>query len=450
MFEALRTVRSRRVGVGYRIDSGTADPHPVTGRALEQADGPHRFVSGHGPHPLSEWEEALLAWAACGPNGMVAWDVSMDGGFNQIARLLGRTAPQPNNTLSTDLLIVSDGGTWLYRPESEPRTPAPPDGDPERFAQAVLDWYRNGRIRLLDGRPDIDWAMREPTAPDAPLHGPHQGNINRPGSVWLLPLTDVGALASGMVDLFATRRSYIVDDFADGRPAGLERFIDEGHLQRPVALSSYEQGLLTNECYPAGCMVQNVRLAAETLGLGTWAFSGHDAGMLLGARPELARGLDFAWARNERAPVAAGAVRIFGRPGVFESTCVPSPRFETPAQLVSHWYAERHGRGTWSRRDESNAIAAGRTPWQPENAEAIARHPAAEPPAWAWAAAESHIAYCVERYGQWPISMNPMQAGFGVTVHHLDVDFYDTHYRPGLITDRIRDHDELWHGDEDA
>ena len=81
LFQALGSVRSRRVGLGYRIDSGTSDPHPVTGRPLVQAKGPLEFISEKEPVPLSEAEEALLCWAACGPNGIAAWDISMSYNF---------------------------------------------------------------------------------------------------------------------------------------------------------------------------------------------------------------------------------------------------------------------------------------------------------------------------------------------------------------------------------
>src|SRR2546427_10939979 len=83
IFEVLRTVRSRRIGRGYRIDSGAVDLHPVTKRPMLQEAGPNQFISRVRPAPLLEVEEALLAWAACGPNGIIAWDVSIDGGFNQ-------------------------------------------------------------------------------------------------------------------------------------------------------------------------------------------------------------------------------------------------------------------------------------------------------------------------------------------------------------------------------
>src|SRR5690349_14423715 len=44
-FELLRGMRTRRVGLGYRIDSGTTEKHPVTGREMSQMDGPMKFVS---------------------------------------------------------------------------------------------------------------------------------------------------------------------------------------------------------------------------------------------------------------------------------------------------------------------------------------------------------------------------------------------------------------------
>ena len=63
-FELLRGMRTRRVGLGYRIDSGTTEKHPVTGHEMQQMEGPSKFVSKKQPVKISEVEEALLAWAA--------------------------------------------------------------------------------------------------------------------------------------------------------------------------------------------------------------------------------------------------------------------------------------------------------------------------------------------------------------------------------------------------
>ena len=66
----LSTVRSRRVGLGYSIEPGEEQVHPATGHRLVQERGPLAFVSRKEPVPLTEVEEALLCWSACGPNGM--------------------------------------------------------------------------------------------------------------------------------------------------------------------------------------------------------------------------------------------------------------------------------------------------------------------------------------------------------------------------------------------
>jgi len=222
LFEVLRTVRSRRVGRGYRIDSGAVDLHPVTKRPMQQQAGPNRFLSTELPVPLLEAEEALIAWAGCGPNGMITWDVSMDGGFNQLASVAGRTAPEPNNTLATDLLIINDQGVFLYKPGRARSGTVEMEqmGEKDQYA-AVLTWYRQGLLPILDRRPDVDWAMREPGAPHAPLNGPHQYNMNRLGTTWFLPITDVAALHSGLLDLFGTRHTALLDDFQGDRPAGV-------------------------------------------------------------------------------------------------------------------------------------------------------------------------------------------------------------------------------------
>src|SRR5688572_18786798 len=76
VFNLLSTIRSRRVGRGYRIDSGTEIKHPATGRTMKQDAGPMKFVSKKEAVRITKVEEALLCWAACGPNGLVAWDIS--------------------------------------------------------------------------------------------------------------------------------------------------------------------------------------------------------------------------------------------------------------------------------------------------------------------------------------------------------------------------------------
>jgi hypothetical protein len=438
LFELLRTVRSRRVGHGYRVDSGTTESHPVTGRTMVQQSGPRSFVSSREPLPLTEVEEALIAWAMCGPNGLVAWEASMGAGFNQLIELRGRTAPEANNLHATDLLVINDNGTFLYKPEITERRPLQMQGDE---VEMILDWYRHGLVRVLDGRPDIDWAMRRAAAPSVPLHGSHQYNLNRPGSTWMIPLTDAAALMSGMIDLFGGRHMYITDEFNGNRPAGLDEFVRSGMLESSMPISVHEQGILVTSAYPAGCMVQNGRLAAEAMGIGAWCLSGYDDHLLFGSEPELMRGLGFhCEPPNARAPVATGSAKTYGIAGIKTSTYVPSPAFATARELVEFWRDQQFGEGGWA---QSGSRA--QTVWPKTVAAELAGHPAARPEEWAFEAAERYIQYAVDTFGSWPVTYDPMLAGFSVVFHHVDTEYYDA-YHPALITDRIRSHDDHWHG----
>jgi len=444
VFQALGSVRSRRVGLGYRIDSGTSDPHPVTGRTLVQAKGPLEFISEKDPVPLSEAEEALLCWSACGPNGIAAWDISMDGGFHELTWISGRTAPAPGNSHATDLLVINDEGAFIYKPTRERTSHIEMQtGD---TASKILDWYRKGMIQILDERPDVDYAVRSAGAPHATLMGPYQLNLNRPGATWLIPLTDAGWLNSALINFFDFWHMYPTDEWQGGRPAGVEKWIGEGKLELATSIAGSEQLIFQVESYPTGCMVQNVRLAAESMGLGSWCFCGFNPDLLMGVMPEVAQGLGFhVEPPNPRAPLSTGQTKVFGIEGVKEATYVPSPRFKSAEQLVDFWYNEKYGPGGVFHRGDDNALVQGLAPWNPQVAEQIAKHPRNEPADWVRPALIAYIDYCVENYGQWPVTYNPMQAHFSVVVHHVDEDFYDRYYREGYLSDRHRQHFKTWH-----
>src|SRR2546421_11991809 len=99
----LTTLRSRRVGLGYKIETGEEETHPVTGRVMKQERGPLAFASAEPVMPLSETEQAILCWAGIGPNGMVNWDIAVHGGFHEIAWVSGRTAAGAGKFFSAGL-----------------------------------------------------------------------------------------------------------------------------------------------------------------------------------------------------------------------------------------------------------------------------------------------------------------------------------------------------------
>jgi hypothetical protein len=442
--QLLATLRSRRVGLGYSIESGEAETRGATGRTLQQQRGPLAFVSEHPTLPLSEVEEAIVAWSACGPNGLAHWDIAVHGGFHELVHIAGRTAAGPGNSFATDLLVIKDQGAFLYNPGTERERMVEIQGEDDYHK--VLDWYRRGMHQILDHRPDIDWGLRAPGAPNASLFGPYQFNVNREGTTWFIPITDIGWLYfSVMLNLFDAWHLYFTDD-QTGEPAGVGEWVGEGKLEFPITIGQIEQFIFQVETYPPGSIVQNMRLAAEAMGLGNWIFCGFFDDILMGAFPDLARGLEFrAEPLNERAPLASGALKIFGMEGVKEATYVPSPRYRDGRAVMQAMMEEKYGQGRTMSKGEDNWMLTHNGPFKADTVREIVNHPVVQVSDWAVEAAAAYVDYCVERYGQCPVTFNPMQCNFGAVIHHVDPAFYERYYDGSSVTPTIRQHMEAWH-----
>ena len=442
--QLLATLRSRRVACGYSIESGQEEHRGATGRSIRQEAGPLAFTSSQQVLPLTEVEEAIVAWSACGPNGMAHWDIAVHGGFHELVTIAGRTAAAPGNSFAHDLLIIKDQGAFIYNPGDERERAVEIQG--EEDYHKVLDWYRGGMHQVLDHRPDIDWGLRMPGAPNASLFGPYQFNLNRDGQTWFIPITDVGWLYfSVMLNLFDAWHLYFTDD-RTGEPAGVGPWVKEGQLEFPVAISQIEQFIFQVETYPPGSYVQNMRLAAEAMGLGNWIFCGYFDDILMGAYPDLARGLGFrAEPLNERAPAASGALKIFGLEGIKEATYVPSPRYPDGRAVMTAMMEEKYGEGRTMSRGDDNWMLRHGGPFTADTVRAIVNDPATRVSDWAVEACVAYVDYCVEHYGQCPAYFNPMQCNFGAVVHHVDPAFYERFYDGSTVTPAIRRHMQEWH-----
>jgi hypothetical protein len=437
--KALATVRSRRVGLGYSIEPGVEQKHPVTGARLYQEKGPLAFASNKRPVPLTEEEEAILCWAACGPNGVIAWDIALGGGFNELVHLAGRTTPAPGNSRGTDLLVINDKGTFIYKPSTDRNRPIEIEGPQDHHK--ILDWYRTSLIKIGDERPLLGYGTKiDPSHHDGSIFGPYQYNMNMPGSTWLIPIQDNGWLYLSVLPVILQWNGYyIVDDFT-GEPAGMKQWVDEGKLHVPMTLSQYEQFLFQVETYVPGCMVQNVRLAAETLGLGTWVYCGYSDDALMGAVPELTKGIGFKHEEpNLRVPLGSGQVVTAGLEGIKEATYVPSRRYKDGMDCITKLFEEKYGPGATMAKDGNSWGQKVGAPYKPEVFEAILKHKHTDFPQWTLDASASFIDYCVEKWGQCPVFQNPMQCNFGAVIHHVDTDFYDQYYVDGYVTDAIRE-----------
>jgi hypothetical protein len=256
LFQAFLQRRSRRVALGISIP-----------------EGPVRYRSAQKPVPLTEEEEAALAFAACGITGAPLADLSYGPGQGgtMIAGRCGRTIPSPDAINTVTLIITNDHATYLLRRPQD----FPPSEIPEliRLASAreLLELFRRTRIKIKDGR----------AAP--PLDAKNNFSINRfslyrEGTSYFLPVIETTALTiNALLELFDEHMGiFIRDERAFFRPAGLARFArsrgghlhDDPHDLQSATIHAVELSLAESMATEQGMVLQNLGLAAEALGLG--------------------------------------------------------------------------------------------------------------------------------------------------------------------------------------
>jgi hypothetical protein len=438
LLEALRDRRSRRFGRGMKMGVGAL-----------------AHDSRRAPIRLTEDEEALLAFAACGITGpaLADLDYSPEQGGTILAGLQGRTVPSGDAICTVSVVVSNADATYLLK--------RPRDFEPQEIAEMVAlardsrftELYRRSRIRIADGRVE------------APLHPPYNLAVNRwslydPAGTYFLPINELTLLyVNGVLEIFDEPTcAYVLDERAGFRPAGLKRFARSrgGHLdddpahERILTVQQLESLVTEFVTVEQGMVLQNLALMTQALGLGGFPhWAAHPWGWLeaLGFRTERMRssryvGMDRLRAAVVRAlgmdaPVtlALGLERD-GQP-LLTPYCPPwFPSMESAVRAVVELKFGEGGvfrggarHGAW--RDPSGVAATARRPGD--------------------AAIEAAIAYCSyihERYGRFPAYPPPFRTVLGFQVGHLDPDFYERHYRPGALSETQRRHMADWHGGE--
>ena len=59
----------------------------------------------------------------------------------------------------------------------------------------------------------------------------------------------------------------------------------------------------------------------------------------------------------------------------------------------------------------------------------------------------AYFTYLYENYHHVPAYSAPYRTSIGFQATHLDLDFYERHYRPEALSDRQREHMRNWHPD---
>ena len=428
LFEVLLNRRSRRVGLGMSIPAG-----------------PFQYSSPHAPVPLTEDEEAALAFAACGVTGYALADLSYgpkEGGSMLVGRL-GRTVASPDAVNAVAVLVTNDRGTWLLK--------RPQDFAAAEFLElvrlarngALTDLYKRARIKLSDSR----------TAP--PLHPGHNFSINRwslhaPGTTYFLPIIETTALTiNALLELFGEDMAvFLRDERAWFRPAGVGRFARSkgGHLHdeprelRSATIQMMETALLESMATEHGMVLQNLALMTEALGLGGFPnFARHEyswfkaaafrmqsmpASRYAGA-PRLLSALAGWFGRD---PLLAYPIGLEKDNRILLKPFCP-PYYKSMEDAVRAFVQTKFGAdGTYRGQAQQSA-------WL-DAASYTAKIPA--PSA---ATVQATIAYCdyvLRRYGRFPAYTAPFRTIIGFQVCRVDLGFYDRFYDPDALPDAVR------------
>jgi hypothetical protein len=442
LLAAMARRRSRRFALGDRLQAGALS-----------------WDSPSSPVALSIEEEAILAFAGSGVTGRVNADLPYQpdagpetGGGQVMVTMLGRTFASADAAATAALFITRDDGTFLMR--------RPTDFPRETFdeiaglgqAHRFVELYERSRVRISDRRAEIQRAV--PFTPPF-----NKWSTNVPGATYFVPVTDVTALY--LTILFAVMGDEFAYFFHDDRDwlvrsAGTGRYAKSrgGHLHDDVnqgrvgTIDELETYLLELCAFEQGLMFQNLALATEALGLGGFPHYGAHRyawpeafGFRMGKRTfaqMLHKGflgtlLVKLLRKNVSIPQALG----LEHDGVAYIKPYAPPWYPTMEAAVRAFVASKFAPGTGIFRD-----APGPSPW---------KDPAAiqgSIPEYSERDIKAVIAYCdyvIDHYGQFPGNYGPVRTVMAYQAHHLDLSFYDHHYRDGAYTEAHRNHMATWH-----
>ncbi|HLY59579.1 MAG TPA: hypothetical protein VKV95_02320 [Terriglobia bacterium] len=408
--------------------------------------GPFKYTSPHKPVPLTEEEEAALAFAACGVTGYALADLSYGSGSggSMLAGRLGRTVASPDAVHTTAVVVTNDQGTWLLK-------------RPQDFAAAELvelvslaregaltEVYRRSRIQLSDHRtaPPLDLGYNFPI---------NRWSLYAPGTTYFLPVIETTALTiNALLELFGEDTGiFLRDERRWFRPAGIGRFArskggylhDDPRELRTATIQMMETALLESMATEHGMVLQNLALMTEALGLGGFPnFARHEyswfqalgfrvkslpASRYLGAPRFLSR--PARWLGRD--PLLPYPVGLEQDNRVLLKPFCP-PYYKSMEHAVRAFVESKFGPGGTYRG------GAQQSTWR----EAVAC--AEKIPAVSAAAVDATIAYCdyvYRRYQRFPAYTAPFRTVIGFQVCRVDLDFFDRFYDGDVLPKPVRD-----------
>jgi hypothetical protein len=390
-------------------------------------DGALAFTSRHEPLPLTELEKMLILTATAGNTG---WHHSITRHDRYAPHLSnypgaagGRTFPSAAGFHTSEHFFTDDTGTYFFATRD---APAMGERDAEG-RHSVLDLVKAhaGRITRIS-------EQRVWLPPHEPyMEGHNSWVANRPGSLLIIPVGDVAQHAIANLCFFAQNGFCIYDDVNGQQIPGLEPFADIVDVQNPYPLTFLDQYSLTECTAELATSAYAGMLMQQAIGLGGWMFNGIDRLTMLGASgdPEVP-GLGFRYDTDERWSIPNPT----GLPGVFEGHC--PPHYPTMRAAVDHFCERKFGPGGPFHPDTPG-------PWTDS---AKVRGSAQVHDEHFRQLVALQAQYCYDTFGKFPATVPTIFISMYLQSHHLDLEYYDTLFKPGSYLRTHAEHLERWHG----
>ncbi len=414
LVDALLGRRSRRFFMGAEIP-----------------DGVFSFRSKSHPVPLSELEK-LLVVTACGAN--TSWHHLIYRGERYAPHLSnyagaagGRTFPSAAGFHTSKTFFTDDQGVYVVEARDAPAF-AERDEQGALDPDAIVDALKARVRKVRDGRLGVP--------PEVPYIEPHNTwVVNRPGTLLVIPVGDLAQHV--LLNLcYMLQNGLVLTDDIHRRPIpGIERFQSIVDVNNTWPITFVEQvslGELTAElstsCYAGVLMLQ-------AMGLGGWMFNGMDPFCVLGAsgNPDVP-GLGFRYDEDDRWPYPNPT----GLEGVMEGFC--PPHYADMRSAVDAICERKFGPGGPFHPDTPG-------PWKDSRKvrSAAQIHDEAFRECVALQAQ-----YVLDTFGKFPGTVPSMFCIMYLQAHHLDLEFYDTFYKPGAYLATHARHMERWHPERSA
>lgn len=434
LFEALKNRRSRRFGWGMSIPEGGL-----------------KYASNIPPQPLSEEEEAILAFAAVGITGHALADLSFGKGQggSMLATFYGRTASSADSVNAVSVFVINDSGTWiLKRPQDFSYVEANQiiqEIETADTVEGLVRVYHKMRIKISDHRIS------------APLEPGINFNINKwslyqAGTTYFLPVNEItGVYINALIEIFSKEMAlFVVDERRWFLPAGIGKYgkshggwlVDDFKTDRVVTVEGLEVSLQEAVAVEQGMILQNLSLMAQALGLGgfanyarsefAWFNALHFKHMIMsGARYGGANsilGVVLDWMGQGREVNVPVGLEHQGQI-LLHAYC--PPYYKTMTDAVHAWVKYKFGEdGTYRAGIKVSDFS---DPIQVEQQIAAPNSEAIE-------VACAYAEYIHKRYGRFPAWSAPFRTVIGYQASRVDLEFYEQFYDQDALSSTQRNY----------